>query len=79
MTRKYKKKMKRLLSEMMSVSTDKFWSEEEVTSDDIVRLKVSVRKGARIESVPLRKLERLASRPRLYWKLEDGWLVLVGF
>ena len=48
------------------------------SSEEIVRLKVTVRKGARIESVPLKKLEKLANKARRYWKLEDGWLILVG-
>ena len=43
----------------------------------VVQLKVGVRKqGARVESVPLKKLERLASRKNLHWKYEDGWLIL---
>lgn len=43
-----------------------------------MRLKVRVHKGARIESVPLRKLEKLASKTSRYWKFEDGWLILMG-
>jgi len=47
--------------------------------EHVVRLKIGVRKqGARVESVPLKKLERLASRKNLRWKYEDGWLILWG-
>ena len=51
-------------------------SEHLIKSDNIIRLKVTVRKGARIESVPLKKLERLTNRKKLRWKYDDGWLIL---
>ena len=74
-----KKKMKKKLrSEMSRVSTSEIMAGLDVGSEDIVRLKVTMRKGARIESVPLKKLEKLASKTRLYWKFEDGWLTLIG-
>lgn len=74
-----KKKMKKKLREEMSqVSTSEIMAGLDVGSEDIVRLKVTVRKGARIESVPLKKLEKLASKTRRYWKFENGWLTLIG-
>lgn len=74
-----KKKMKKKLrKEMSRVSTSEIMAGLDVGSEDIVRLKVTVRKGARIESVPLKKLEKLASKTRRYWKFEDGWLILIG-
>ena len=74
-----KKKMKKkLVSEMSQVSTNEILAGVDVGSEDIVRLKVTIRKGARIESVPWKKLEKLASRTRRYWKFEDGWLILTG-
>jgi hypothetical protein len=36
-----------------------------------VLLKISTRKGSRVESVPLKKLKRLASASRRFWKLEQ--------
>ena len=63
---------------MSRVSTSEIMAGLDVGSEDIVRLKVTMRKGARIESVPLKNLEKLASRTRLYWKFEDGWLILIG-
>jgi hypothetical protein len=45
-----------------------------------VRLYVSVRpQGCRIESVPLRRLTRLAAYRKRRWSYLDGWLVLEGF
>ena len=73
-----KKKKKKLESEMSQLSTSEIMDGLDLTSEDIVRLKVTVRKGARIESVPLKKLKKLASKNRLYWKFEDGWLILIG-
>ena len=75
MTRRSKKKVR---SKIKSISTEEVLSKTEIDSDNIVRLKVTVRKGARIESVPLKKIEKLANKPKLYWKLEDGWLNLYG-
>lgn len=63
---------------MMSISTAEILSEAEVDSENVARLKATVRKGARIESVPKKKLEKLASKTKLYWKFEDGWLILYG-
>lgn len=73
-----KKKKKKLESERSQVSTNEILAGVDVTSEEIVRLKVTVRKGARIESVPLKKLEKLASKRRRYWKFENGWLILTG-
>jgi len=73
-----KKKQKKLQSEMSRVSTSEIMAGLDVSSEDIVRLKVTVRKGARIESIPLKKLEKLASKTRRYWKFENGWLTLIG-
>ena len=61
------------------VSTGKMISRAVINSDNLVRLKVTVHKGARIESVPLRKLEKLSTQSNLFWKLEDDWLILYGF
>jgi hypothetical protein len=44
-----------------------------------VMLKVTARKGARIESVPLKKLERAAMHKNLNWEYKDGWLILNAF
>jgi len=73
-----KKKKKRLESKMSLVSTSEIMAGLDVGSEDIVRLKVTIRKGARIESVPLKKLEKLARKTKRYWKFEDGWLILIG-
>ena len=73
-----KKKKKKLESKMLQVSTSEIMAGLDVSSDEIVRLKVTVRKGARIESVPLKKLERLAGKKARYWKFENGWLTLIG-
>ena len=73
-----KKKKKKLESKKAQVSTNEIMAGLDVSSEGIVRLKVTVRKGARIESVPLKKLERLAGKTRRYWKFEDGWLTLIG-
>jgi len=69
---------KKLKDVTKSVSTYETISEVDIISENVVRLKVTVRKGARIESVPLKRLEKLANRTRLHWKLEDGWLTLYG-
>ncbi len=44
-----------------------------------ISLKVTVRKGVRIESVLLKQLERLAEFRKKRWKLKDGWLILEAF
>jgi hypothetical protein len=41
-----------------------------------IRLKVTVRKGARIESIPLRKLEKASGYKKKRWEFKDGWLIL---
>ncbi len=81
MARKQKKKpkvKKKTKPETRIVSTSEVITKAEISSENVVRLKVTVRKGARIESVPLKKLEKLANKTNLYWKLEDGWLILYG-
>jgi len=77
-TRLKKKNKKKSISEMSQVSTNEILACHDPTSEEIVRLKVTVRKGARIESVPLKKLEKLTSKRRCYWKFENGWLILIG-
>ncbi|MEM3377534.1 MAG: hypothetical protein QXV09_07205 [Candidatus Bathyarchaeia archaeon] len=44
-----------------------------------IRLKVTVRKGARIESVPLRQLEKASGYKKKRWEFENGWLILEAF
>lgn len=45
-----------------------------------VRLFVIVRvQGARVESVPLRRLLKLANFRKKRWGFKDGWLVLEAF
>ena len=44
-----------------------------------LRLKVTVRKGARIESVPLKRLEKANSYKKKRWELQDGWLILDAY
>ena len=44
-----------------------------------IRLKVTVQKGARIESLPLRKLEKASGYKKKRWEYKDGWLILEGF
>lgn len=65
-------------SETNCSSTNEFFAQVNVTSDDIVRLKLTTRKGTRIESVPLKKLEKLANKTHRFWKFEEGWLTLIG-
>ena len=74
-----KKKGKKMKPDRCRKSTKEIIEELDLNSDNIVRLKVTVRKGARIESVPLKKLKQLASKTRSYWRLEEGWLILYGF
>ena len=73
-----KKEQKKLREKMSQVPTSKILAGLDVSSEEIVRLKVTVRKGARIESVPLKKLQKLANMKRRFWKFEDGWLTLIG-
>ena len=82
MGRKLKKKSlpkKRQQPETKLVSSNEVISKTDTSSDNIVRLKLTTRKGTRIESVPLKKLEKIACKTKLHWKLEDGWLILYGF
>jgi hypothetical protein len=45
-----------------------------------VRLFVRVRKqGCRIESVPLKRLLKLANYRKKRWEYRDGWLILEAF
>jgi repressor of nif and glnA expression len=45
-----------------------------------VRLLVSMREhGARIESVPLKRLVELSGYRKTRWFFEDGWLILEAF
>ena len=67
------KKMRKIMSLISQVSTNEILKLHEPSSEEIVRLKVTVRKGARIESVPLKKLKKLTSNKRRYWTFEDGW------
>ena len=59
-------------------STNEEISEIEFHGDNKISLRITVRKGARIESVPKKKLEKLATKQRLIWKLENDWLILYG-
>ena len=75
MVRRAQKKIK---SRIKSISTNEALSKVELDSDSIVRLKLTTRKGTRIESVPLKKLEKVASKNQRHWKFEDDWLILFG-
>jgi hypothetical protein len=45
-----------------------------------IRLFVKVRKqGARVDSVPLKRLNKLAVCRKRRWEFKDGWLILEGF
>jgi hypothetical protein len=45
-----------------------------------LRLFVRVRKqGSRIESVPVKRLVKLAECRKRYWEFKDGWLILEAF
>lgn len=46
---------------------------------ETVLLKISTRKGSRIESIPLIKLERLAKNPHRFWRLEGDFLILDSY
>ena len=74
-----KKKKKKLESKMSLVSTSEIMTGLDAGSEDIVRLKVTIRKGARIESVPLKKLVRLSKFRKKRWIFKDGWLILEAF
>jgi len=45
-----------------------------------IRLFVKVRKqGARIDSVPLKRLVKLSESRERRWEFKDGWLILEAF
>jgi hypothetical protein len=44
-----------------------------------IRLKITVRKGARIESIPLKQLEKASGYKKKRWEYKDGWLILEAF
>ena len=45
-----------------------------------LRLFIKVRKqGARIESVPLKRLIKLSTYQKKRWEFKDGWLILEAF
>ena len=73
-----RRSQKKIKSRIRSISTTEALSKVELDSESIVRLKLTTRKGTRIESVPLKKLEKLANKTNLYWKFEEGWLTLIG-
>ena len=47
--------------------------------ENTVLLKISTRKGSRIESVPLCKLKLLASCKHRFWSLDGDFLVLKAY
>ena len=73
-----KSKLIKRKQKIKPISTNEEISEIEFHGDNRISLKITVRKGARIESVPKKKLEKLATKQRLYWKLENEWLILYG-
>lgn len=45
-----------------------------------IRLFIKVRKqGARVDSVPLKRLVELSSFRKKRWEFKDGWLILEAF
>jgi len=46
-----------------------------------IRLHVKVRSDcrSRIDSVPLKQLEKLSAYPKRRWDFKDGWLILEAF
>jgi hypothetical protein len=44
-----------------------------------VLLKITTRKGSRIESVPILKLKRLATASHRFWRLEGDFLILESY
>lgn len=42
-------------------------------------LKVTKRSNSRIESVPVKKLEKANSLRKHRWEFKDGWLILEAF
>ncbi len=49
--------------------------------DNTVSLRISKKdaKGYYVCSVPLQKLERIASNKHRYWEFKDGWLILHSY
>ena len=76
MRRKAKRKQK---IKPKQISKNPTKTETQVNPDEIIRLKIKVRKGARIESLPLKKLEKIASAKRKEWELKGEWLILNTF
>ena len=78
MTRRFgrKSKQKKKIKAKKKSAINKAISETQFNPENLIRLKVTVRKGARIESVPLKKLEELSKRSKRFWKLKDEWLIL---
>jgi len=73
--RKSKKRTKKALkSKPKTIPVDSVKSE--TNADEVIRLKITFRKGARIESVPIKKLEKIATAKRKQWELKDKWLIL---
>ena len=75
MRNKSKRKQK---TKPKQISKNPIKPETEVDADNIIRLKITVRKGARIESVPIKKLEKLATKNRKQWEIEGEWLILTA-
>jgi hypothetical protein len=46
---------------------------------ETVLLKITTRKGSRIESVPLMKLQRLAKNQQRFWKLDGDFIVIESY
>ncbi|MCW3984741.1 MAG: hypothetical protein NWE96_12250 [Candidatus Bathyarchaeota archaeon] len=44
-----------------------------------VLLKISTRKGSRIESLPLKKLQTIAKEKHKFWSLEGDFLILKAY
>ena len=42
-------------------------------------IKVRERGRARVESVPVKRLVKLAECRKRYWEFKDGWLILEAF
>jgi len=70
---KSKRKQK---TKLKQISKNPIKTETEVDADNVIRLKITVRKGARIESVPIKKLEKLATKKQKQWELKGEWLIL---
>ncbi len=75
--RKNKSKNKHKLKTKPTLTNQQI-NHAELSSENIIRLKLTTRKGTRIESVPLKKLEKLSQNNRLCWELNKEWLILYG-